>query len=99
MPRRRGPATSTSRRAALVALATVAVLHLLYARIACAIPRVADFTGGGSAACVAAMCTTACPCASLLQAIMMLVADNGDEVWLLPPADGSPMPCEQAYTS
>lgn len=82
------------------ASSTVLVVLLLCLALAnlshvAATERVANFAGGGSATCVG-NCSTTCPCATLQQALD--AAQDGDEVWLLPPANGAPIACEAART-
>ena len=80
-------------RAAFLAL----VLALMAAALRGAEVRVADFDGGGDDAACAFVCTRACRCASLRAAL--LAAQDGDDVWVVPPSNGSTIPCENAHAN
>lgn len=90
---------SLVRHSLLWRLSLVAAAVLLPAAGALTVTeRIADFAAGeaGGAAC-GDQCTRACPCATLQAALDAAI--DGDVVLLVPPANGAPIPCENAVTS
>lgn len=57
--------------------------------------RVADFSGNGSDAACAGQCDAQCPCATLQSAFR--AARDHDTVLVVPPSDGTAIPCEGAW--